>query len=347
MKDLCILVAGLGSIGRRHIRNLKRIEPKSRIIVWRREYKNQDLGDVAPLVDRVVTSLDGALTFHPDAALVTNPASLHVRTGLGLAEQGIHLFIEKPISSTLDGVDALINLCHQRRLVLLVGYSFRFYRPLQVMRETLAEGRIGRVLALRAEVGQYLPEWRPGMDYRQSVSARRDLGGGVVLELSHELDYARWLLGEVATVSAQLGRLSDLEMDVEDTAEIILRFCSGAMGSIHMDMVQRPAIRTCRVIGTDGTLAWDGNCHQVQLFSNETGTWSDLHLAGPIDRNEMYMAELRHFLECVRGDDSPSVSGDDARRVLEVALAAKQSSEDQRVVELCSHTSTSTPHNSG
>ena len=120
---------------------------------------------------------------------------------------------------------SLLALCHQRRLVLMVGYNFRFYPPLQAMRQALVEGCIGRLISLRAEAGQYLPDWRPGSDYRQGASARRELGGGVVLELSHELDYIRWLGGEVESVGALVGKLSDLEIEVEDTAEIVTPLC--------------------------------------------------------------------------------------------------------------------------
>jgi predicted dehydrogenase len=213
-----------------------------------------------------------------------------------------------------------------------VGYNLRFNLPLQLLRQALLEGRIGRPLAVRAEVGQYLPEWRPG-DYRRGVSARKDLGGGVTLELSHELDYMRWLLGEVTAVSAQIGRLSDLEIDVEDTAEVICLFANGALGSIHLDMVQRPAVRTCRVIGTEGTISWDALEPSVRLFSHATGSWSDLW-SGPCDRNEMYVLELRHFLDCVRGKALPVVTGEEGRRVLEIALAVKQSAREQRVINL-------------
>ncbi len=329
-----VLIVGLGSIGRRHLANLRLIEPAAHITIWHQRSKRQAAAAAPSPADCVVYNLEDALNTKPDAALVTNPASLHIETGRALAQQGIHLFIEKPLSNTLDGVDELLDLCRQRSLVLMVGYNLRFYRPLQVMRQALLEGRIGCIITLRAEVGQYLPEWRLGSDYRQSVSARRDLGGGAVLELSHELDYVRWLVGEVKTVSAQVGHLSHLEIDVEDMAEIILQFRNGAIASVHLDMVDRATMRTCRITGTEGTLTWDGMSHCVQLFSAATDTWSDLHPAKAIDRNEMYVSELCHFLDCVRGNEVPIVSGDDGRRVLEIALAAKQSSRAQQVVEL-------------
>lgn len=329
-----VLIVGLGSIGRRHLANLRLIDRAAHITIWHQHLKRADGAEDRSRAECIVYSLEDALNTKPDVALITCPASLHMEIGLALAQRGIHLFIEKPLSNRLDGVDELIDLCRERSLVLMVGYCFRFYRPLQVMRQAVFEGRIGRILAIHAEVGQYLPEWRPGSNYRQSVSARHDLGGGAVLELSHELDYVRWLVGEIKAVSAQIGHLSDLEIDVEDTAEIVLQLSSGAMGSVHLDMIQRPATRTCRIIGTEGTLTWDGVCHQVQLFSTSADKWSDLHPPEVIDCNDMYVAELRHFLDCVRGNNAPIVTGDDGRRVLEIALAVKQSSQDRRVIEL-------------
>lgn len=328
------LVVGLGSIAHRHIKNLKTIAPDTKVAVWRQHSKSADLQDLESLVGHVVFDLVEALAWQPEFALITNPASLHIDTGLALARENCHLFIEKPLSNTLDGVDDLLNLCHERALVLMVGYNFRFYRPLQIMQQALVKGRIGRVMAIRAEVGQFLPEWRPGKDYRQSVSARRELGGGVLLELSHELDYVRWLGGEVSAISARIGHLSDLEIDVEDTAEITMQFENSAIGSVHLNMIQRPATRICRVVGTGGTLIWDGLCHHVRLFSVASNAWSDLQPANTIDRNEMYIAELRHFLDCIEENSTPIVSGEDGRRVLKMIAAATLSSLKQQVVEL-------------
>jgi predicted dehydrogenase len=288
-----------------------------------------------PGANRVVYNLADALAERPDMALIAGPAVTHIETGLALAREGVHLFIEKPLAHDLQHVEALIADCHQRNLVMMVGYNLRFSEPLRLMQQAARDGRIGRMVGLRAEVGQYLPDWRKDADYRQGVSARRDLGGGAILELSHELDYARWLMGEVKTVSAQADRVSDLEVDVEDLAEITLRFQSGAIGNVHVDMLQRAATRTCRLIGTEGTLIWDGISNQVRLFEAETKAWLDLHPATPIDRNAMYVAELNHFFKCVANRTRPLISGEDGRRVLQIALASRQSASEQRVIELC------------
>jgi len=284
--------------------------------------------------ERVVYSFEEAIDPKPDVAFITNPASAHILIATRLAREGIDLFIEKPLSSILSGVDHLLQTQKKHKILIMVGYNLRFHPPLQILKQCVREGKIGKLIIIRAEVGQYLPEWRPGSDYSNSVSARSELGGGAVLELSHELDYARWLAGEVISVTAQTDRLSDLEMDVEDTAEIIIRFASGALGSIHLDMVQRPSTRYCKVTGTDGTIIWDGTTDSVRLFSNETNHWSMLHDAQKVDWNQMYISELEHFFACIRERKEPLITGLDGKRVLQVALAALQSSREQRSITL-------------
>ncbi len=329
-----VLIVGLGSIGRRHLANIRKVNRDALITVWHQHARNRGETENHLAIDHIAYSIEEALEFKPDVALIASPAASHVATGISLARQNVHLFIEKPISATQDGVSELLHICRERSLTLMVGYNLRFYRPLQIMRQALMDGQIGRAVSFRAEVGQYLPDWRPGTDYRQGVTARRDLGGGAVLELSHELDYARWFMGEVETLSAQIGKLSDLEIDVEDTAEIILKFRSGAIGNVHLDLIQRVPTRSCTIIGTEGTLIWTWDTHCVKLFSSATNAWTDLHPASMIDRNEMYVIELMHFLDCVKDGCLPLVSGDDGRRVLEIALAAKRSAQEQRVVRL-------------
>ncbi len=284
--------------------------------------------------DRVVYSFEEAMDPKPDAAFITIPASSHIPVAIQFAREGIDLFIEKPISSSLSGIDELFRIQKIHNTLIMVGYNLRFHPPLQILKHCIEDGRIGKLLSIRAEVGQYLPEWRPGTDYRSSVSARSELGGGAVFELSHELDYTLWLAGDVRSVSAQTSHLSDLEIDVEDTAEIILIFANGAMGSIHLDMVQRPSNRNCRVLGMEGTLTWDGTTDAVMLYSNATGQWSTIHPGQKTDRNRMYISELEHFFACIRERKEPLVTGTEGKRVLQLALAVLQSSREQRSIPL-------------
>jgi predicted dehydrogenase len=326
-----VVVAGLGTIGRRHLANLQAIAPDVRPIVWR--HRQPSCPEDAHLAQNpTVYSLSDVLEHRPDAALVTGPATCHVETSLALARHGVHVFVEKPLSATLDGVDELISVCRDRRGVLTVGYCFRFYRPLQSLRRAILDGAIGRPMSIRAEAGRYLPEWRPSGDYREMVSASRSLGGGVLLELSHELDYVQWLLGSIGSVSAHLGRLSDLDIDVEDTAELLLEFSSGAVGSVHLDMTQRSPVRGCRIVGTEGTLVWNGATHGARLYTAASGAWCDLHAADTTAYEDMYRLELRDFLDAVGGAPLGGATAEEGRRVIEVVLAARQSSEERRTV---------------
>jgi predicted dehydrogenase len=187
-------------------------------------------------------------------------------------------------------------------------------------------------MSARIEVGQYLPDWRPGRDYRDSHSARADFGGSVEFELSHEIDYACWLFGQAVSVDALLAHTSDLEIAVDDTAELLLRFDGGAIASVHMDMAQRSPVRTCRIAGVAGTLTWDGIAAEVRRYTPDEG-WKVLH-AGDGDRNDMYVAEMAHLLACARGETEPSIGGSDALRAVRIALAARRASEEGRRIEL-------------
>lgn len=328
------LLVGLGSIGKRHLRNIKTLDPDGLVTVWHTHTKKGEAELPDPRPERIVYSFEEAIDPKPDVAFITTPASAHIPVATRLASEGIDLFIEKPLSSQVSGIDELLKIQKTKKILLMVGYSLRFHPPLQFLKQCVSEGKIGKLLAIRAEVGQYLPEWRPGTDYRSSVSARRELGGGAVFELSHELDYVLWLAGEATSVTAQVDRVSDLEIDVEDTADIILKFASGAQGSIHLDMVQRPSTRYCKVTGTDGTVIWDGATDSVMLFSNKTGEWSALYSGQKVDRNLMYLSELEHFFTCTRERKEPLIAGMDGKRVLELALAALQSSREQRSIQL-------------
>ncbi len=327
------LLVGLGSIGKRHLDNLRQIVPGARTTILRHRQTSES-SSITGAGERVVYDLDDALATDPDFAIISSPAPHHLETARSLARHGVHLCIEKPISDRMEGVDDLIETCRRRRLVLMVAYNLRFYEPLLAMRQEIRRGRIGRVLGFHAEVGQYLPDWRPATDYRRSVTANRDRGGGVLLELSHELDYARWLMGDVSAVSSVATRIGDLEVDVEDLAEVTLCFRNGAVGHIHLNMLQRNASRSCRVIGTDGTLTWDAEAHRVAMYCGRARTWSDIHPASELDRNEMYIDEMRHFLDCVAGRCSPRVTGTDGKRTLEIALAARQSSKLRKAIDL-------------
>ena len=323
LKNSHFLVVGAGAIAQRHIGILSRLVPGAQFTVWRR--RKISCGEGVAVVHR----LADALAAEPVAAIIASPASDHLAAATALAEIGVDLFIEKPLAATLDGVDELLQQCAARRVVLQVGYCLRFSPGFATLASLVAKGAIGRPLHLRATVGQYLPDWRPNRDYRDSVSAQASLGGGVVLELSHEFDYVRTLLGAPEAVTARTWHSGTIEVDTEDCADVIVNFAGGAMASIHLDMLSRPAERCCRIIGAEGTVEWDLLSGTVRLFRSSVGAWKEIDATAPED---MYTRQMRSFLDCIAMRSTPIVSGRDGRCSLALALAAKRAASEGRTI---------------
>lgn len=323
----CILIVGLGSIGRRHAKVVRSLLPGVQIVALRHQ-SCQDAQSMG--VDHCVTNVADALKFQPQAAVIANPSTHHLDVALALARAGLHLLIEKPISNSTPGVQELIDICEAQKVTLMTGYNMRFLPALQRFRELLIEKRCGRVFSVRSEVGQYLPSWRPGADYRQSVSAKTALGGGVLLELSHEIDYLRWIFGDVDWVNASLLKQSDLEIDVEDTAHLIMGFAKNDGGfplvaSLSLDFIRRDTTRFCTAIGETGSLRWDALAGTIDIFEQGSDAWMPLFVHRG-ERDDTYLAEWADFLKCVADGAHPMVSGVDGLAVLQIIEAARRSS---------------------
>jgi predicted dehydrogenase len=184
------------------------------------------------------------------------------------------------------------------------------------------------VLFAQVHCGSYLPEWRPGRDYRESYSAKSSLGGGCLLDIIHEIDLACWYQGEVRDVLCRATRLSRLEIDVEDYALLVLGHASGAITEVHLDYLQRTYERGCRIVGENGTIFWDFRDANVKWYRAETGEWSYFAQPDQWQINQMYLDELEHFLACCLKREPSTLPIAEAYQVLQVVLAAKRSSEE-------------------
>ncbi len=326
------LIAGLGSIGRRHLRNLLALGEQD-IILYRTHQSTLPDAELADFP--VETDLRTALAHQPDAVIVSNPTALHLDVAIPAAQAGCHLLIEKPVSHSLERIADLQAAVEQGGGQVLVGYHFRYHPGLQKISELLAQNAIGRPLSVRAHWGEYLPDWHPWEDYRQGYSARTDLGGGVILTLSHPLDYLHWLFGEVGSLWAFADRLNNLGLDVEDTAEIGIKFTSGVMGSIHLDYNQRPPAHHLEIIGTQGTAGWDNTSQVVSLYraidptesrAEGKNTVYETFLPPPgFERNDLFLAEMQHFLDVIRQQAVPCCTLQDGLNALHLAFGALES----------------------
>jgi predicted dehydrogenase len=328
-----ILIAGLGSVGHRHLRNLLTLGEQD-IILYRTHYSTLPDDELAPFP--VETDLAAALAHKPEAVIIANPTALHLQVAIPAAEAGCHLLLEKPLSHSLDGLDQLELALQRGGGNVLMGFQFRFHPTLRKAAELLQAGAIGKLLSARAHWGEYLPGFHPWEDYRTSYAARDDLGGGVILTLSHPLDYLGWLLGEAEALWAFTGRLSGLELSVEDTAEIGLRFKNGTLGSLHLDYAQRPATHTLEIVGERGTLRWENASGKLSVYRAETepAGWEDFLLPAGFERNDLFLSEMRHFLALIRNEEKSICDYQEGIRSLRWALAAHQSAREKRLIEL-------------
>lgn len=316
------VIAGLGSIGRRHLRNL--VTSGQRDVLLLRSGRStlpDDELDGFP----AVKDLRSALDWRPDAVIVSNPTALHLDIAIPAAEAGCHLLIEKPISDSMARLEVLQRAVEASGCRVLVGFQFRFHPTLKQVRSLIEGGSLGRPASIRAHWGEFLPDWHPWEDYRDSYAARRDLGGGALLTLCHPFDYLRWIFGDVTEVSGATG--PGLGLDVEAVVDASLRFRSGVQAGIHLDYLETPPQHYLEVVGRDGRLRWDGRSGALDLSGPREGDGRHLALPDGFDRNDMFLAEMKHFIDVAAGKSKPQCTLQDGIRVQEVLAQVQSSAE--------------------
>lgn len=330
-----LLFVGLGGAGQRHLRNVRAIlGDNADCLAYRVRRASPVIGPDFRVVEGAqldlpaFESLEAALGEGPDAVIISNPTSEHIPVALAAAHAGAHILIEKPLSNSMECVPELERALVKRRRIALVGYMMRFHPALKQIRNWLEVGKIGNVLSARFEAASYVPDWHPWEDYRDLYAVKRSLGGGVVLTESHEIDMAVWFFGRPSRVFAVGGALSGRSGDVEDTASILLDF--GFPVHIQLCFMQKPPARSCEINGTSGRILWGGE-NSVRLFNGEK--WIS-HNFECCERSALFDAEARHFLACVEGRANPAVDVGTGTESLKIGLAALQSIDSRKAVEL-------------
>jgi predicted dehydrogenase len=342
-----ILIMGLGGVGQRHLRNLRMLggneleiiayDPRSNLPVLTDQLKVEEGVSLEKKYNLVIFSdIEQALAQRPQAAFICNPTSMHVPAAIRAAQEGCALFIEKPLAHSLERVDELISLVEERGLAAAIGYQMRFHPCLQRLHELVQEKKVGRVLSVRAVVGEYLPGWHTYEDYRQGYAARQDLGGGVILSQIHEMDYLYWLFGMPKRIFGLGGHLSSLEVDVEDTADILMECSMDGHPipiSLHQDYLQNPPSRSCEIVGDAGKILVDLRELTITVY-NGKGDQVEARSYEGFQRNQLFLDELKCFLDSVQGKPTPLVSLRDGMQSLRMALAAKESLATGKVIAI-------------
>ncbi|MBF0196035.1 MAG: Gfo/Idh/MocA family oxidoreductase [Magnetococcales bacterium] len=338
------LFVGLGSIGQRHLRNLKAIVGDNLEIS---AYRVTRTAPVLNSVMQVVTdakhkdhydikefdNLDKALANKPDIVFVTNPNSHHMEVALKAANAGCHLLIEKPLATSLDEVEQLKAVVKEKNLVAMVAYQFRFHPGLQLVKKWLQTGHLGRLVSARMTHGEYMPGWHPYEDYRDTYAARSELGGGTLVTQIHEFDVALWLFGLPKSVFAVGGHLSNLDIDVEDCVTSLLS-CQWQQRplpvTIELDYLRKPAVKELSIIGDEGSLLLNFSKNELSLNIRE-GDIHEVKSFASLERNQLFIDEMQHFLNAIKNKEQPVVDLHLGAQSLQIALGARQSLQSGQV----------------
>lgn len=317
-------LVGRGSIGTRHLKNLKLLSYNNikAFSEKRDDKKEKDYIDKYRV--ETVYNIEQFNNIKPDAFIVANPTAKHIEFAKAAMGMDSHVFMEKPLSDNLKGLYDLREDINSKNLVFCMGNNFRFHPVLVKLKELIENGRFGDIYFSRIMAGQYLADWHPQEDYRYSYSARKDLGGGVVLTLQHEIDYAYWLFGRFKSSKSYIKKVSRLDIEVESVASIIIESESGQLIEIHLDYLQRPAKRTVQIQGQKGSVDYCFGDRYLKFYDFHKQEYENLIDLCDYDNNQMYIDEMKNFIQAISGKEKPRSSFEDGLYILETCIKIKE-----------------------
>ena len=325
-----ILIVGYGSISKRHLENFVLFKDTMLIVYTKRK----DLGSLEKKGIKISDSLDECLKEKPDIGVIANETSLHIPIAIKLANEGLDLFLEKPLSNSLRDVSKLLSIVKKKKLITQMGCNLRFHPCIKKIKQLVDSGKIGRIISTQVQNCSYLPDYHPWEDYRKGYAARKDLGGGITLTQIHEIDYMYWFFQDVKSVLAVSGKLSDLEVTAEDYVSSIMKFKNGMIGELHMDYFQRPDFRSCKIRGTKGEIYWNSTDNYVKIYMSKKKRWETFFEIENYDINISYVEQLKHFLKCVKNRKETINDLEQGIATLKIVLAIKKSSNMMKNVNL-------------
>ena len=329
-----ILVVGLGSIGTRHIKNLLKFNDVEIIILTKR--KNVKLKHKRI---KIFNLLSKCLQEKPEIAFITNESSYHLKTTIKLAKLGLDLFIEKPLSDSLNGLDELKKIVGKNKLVTQVGCNLRFFPCIKKIKCLVNKRIVGKPISVQVETGSYLPDWHPNEDYSKGYAARKDLGGGILLTAIHEIDYLYWIFGKIDQVLSITGKFSNLKITADDLSTSIVKFKNNVVGEIHLDYFQRPYFKSIKIRCSKGIIKWETDSNDIKIFNSNSKKWTGVKVKNNYRltstyANTMYVDEITHFLRNVKKRKKTINDINQGIDVLKIALSIRKASQEKKAIRV-------------
>ena len=320
------LIVGCGSIGQRHIDNL--------ISLGQKNIKIYDTDCVlAKKISKKfnVIRLETLEFKNVNCTLICTPPNTHVNIAKKALSESSHVFIEKPLDNSLRGINNILKIAKKKSLNIFVGYVFRFDHGLQKIEKLLEQNIIGKIVSFDAYEGWYLPNWRSWQDHTKSYTGSKKLGGGIILDGSHELNYALWLIGEIKQVFSYFNSVPSLKVKAEGIAEILLISKSNSIGRIHLDFVNPKYNRHFEILGEKGSIRWNFTTKKIEI--QKVGSTKFKTIKYGVDNNQMYIDEMKYVISCILEKKKNNlITFNYAKRTLEISLAIKKSGNTGRAV---------------
>ncbi len=314
------IIVGTGGIGRRHAQNLRARYPNIRLICVR----DAPTAITEELGMACVPDIDAALGEQPNLAVIALPPALQAEVAARVLDASVPLYLEKPAAVVPGDLDDTVAAAEAKGVTTMIGCHLRQMPGIRRIAGMLSDGTLGVIRSAHLSVGQWLPDWRPGRDYRQGYAASRALGGGVLLDLVHEFDLAQYFFGDLRVDAARAGQSGALEIETEDWADVWLRSAEGCPVSIHLDYLDRAGHRGGRIIGSEGSLAWDVLAHTFARFEATDGSWQRTADAQDFDGEVALRTAMTEFVDCVEAGRPTSQPISGGLTTVAIAHAARR-----------------------
>ena len=330
MKSICVV--GVGSIGRRQIDNFKKYFEKIDIVDVRAD-RIEEARSLFNIDEDFDSYVDAFNKRNYDAVAITVPPHLHLPVAEVAVNNGSNLFIEKPLGMSVSGWNKISDLCNKNNLISYIGYNHRHIPLTTEFKKIIDSGKIGEILHGNMRWGSYLPDWHPWEDYREFYMAKKEQGGGALLDESHGIDLVRYILGNAKEVFAMIDKISNLQITSDDSAFLTLRMDNNVLVQINFDLTSRTPRAEFELIGTEGTIIWDRINAKIKFFTSSTNTWEEKQ--NDLNDNVMsYAHQSKHFINCINGKERSINDIDNAIETQKIIDAAFESEEKKKLIVL-------------
>ncbi len=330
---MIVCIVGMGSIGQRHFNNLVLFKKKYKIkeIKAYENNKKKILTLRKKFKDHLITNNFKKAVFNSDVVYICSPTNLHnqsIKKTLKYASP--NFYIEKPLSSKIDGCISALRSINKKRKKIAIGYMLRHHPVISNTKKILNQKTLGKVLFVRAESGFYLPYWHPWENYRNFYMSSIKQGGGALLDTSHEINYLQYFFGKAKKVSGKIQTISDLDITSDDLTLGNIYFQNNVKAQIHLDLLQHDEERYFKIIATKGVLVGDLKNNFIKIFYSNSKKWKIKKFKFSFDK--IYHIQLNNFMKMLRNKKSNICDANSAYHTMQIIEAIRKSSKNNNKI---------------